>query len=72
MNLCAACTHHLTYGIHDKDSRICCITITANALRKDYPDLFVAGVRFPPPEAAYKGWAGLVEACDFYKAKRPA
>jgi hypothetical protein len=52
---------------HPED--FCCISLTANSLKRDYPDIFKPETRFPPTQAGFIDWPEKGQGCGFFKRR---
>ena len=67
---CRNCYHFSSGEGRIKDpGDFCCISLTANSFKRDYPAVFKPDAKFPPGVAEFIEWPGKDEGCDFFKVK---
>lgn len=70
MSRCWDCTHFSPdCGRIKHPGDFCCISMTANSLRRDYPDIFKSETRFPPPNTEFHEWAEKNLGCSFFQLR---
>jgi len=67
---CRSCFHFSSGDGRIKDPcDFCCISLTANSFKRDYPDVFKPATRFPPSSTEFIDWKDKDMGCDFFKVK---